>query len=132
MKVESHLENLKESINEIDEAVKTGLIKKQRTLGFHASAGAIDMLEIILHKKDLIDPGFVVKHEWLNSQRKIKDKLNMEFPKKDEILAIIQKIEGLRSKLCYGKRQEEDMLEHLVSDFNSLKKLFQEVAGYEV
>ena len=58
MKIESHLENLKESIREIEIAVKEGLEKKQRTIGFHTSSAAIDILEIILHKHKLIDPGF--------------------------------------------------------------------------
>jgi len=47
MKIESHLENLEESIREIENAIKEGLEKKQRTLGFHTSSAAIDMLEII-------------------------------------------------------------------------------------
>ena len=42
MKIESHLENLKESLREIEEAITKGLLQKQRTLGFHASAGAIN------------------------------------------------------------------------------------------
>ena len=69
MKIESHLENLKESFREIEIAIKEGLEKKQRTIGFHTSSAAIDMLEIILHKNKLIDPGFVIKHEWLNSKK---------------------------------------------------------------
>ena len=53
MKIESHLENLKESVAEIEIAVKVGLIQKQRTIGFHTSAGAIDMLETIFHSLNL-------------------------------------------------------------------------------
>src|SRR3990167_2817163 len=98
MKIESHLENLKESLREIEEAVTKGLLQKQRTLGFHASAGAIDILEIILHKNNLIDPGFVIKHEWFNSKKKIAEKLPFDFPKKREILECIVKIEAARNK----------------------------------
>src|SRR3989338_9925212 len=89
MKIESHLDNLEESIREIETAVKEGLEKKQRTIGFHTSSAAIDMLEIILHKNNLIDPGFVIKHEWLNSKRKTEEKLPFCFSKKDEILKSI-------------------------------------------
>ena len=63
MKIEHHLENLKESVKEIEDAVQEGIVNKQRTLGFHTSSAAIDMLEIIFHKFNLIDPGFVIKHE---------------------------------------------------------------------
>ncbi|GBE19820.1 hypothetical protein BMS3Abin17_00549 [archaeon BMS3Abin17] len=132
MKIESHLENLKESIEEIDEAVTKGLEKKQRTIGFHTSAGAVDILEIILHERNLIDSGFVIKHEWFNSKRRIAEKFNFDFPRKEEIMNLIAKIENVRNKLCYGKRQDEAVLEKLVHDFNSLKKIFTEVTGHEL
>ncbi len=132
MKVESHLENLKESIQEIETAIQQGLVKKQRSLGFHTSAAAIDMLEIILHKSNLIDPGFVIKHEWFNSAKKIKEKFNLEFDHKNEILGLIAKIESPRNILCYGKRQDEVVLKTLIDHFNLLKQLFQEVTGYEL
>ncbi|MFA7707707.1 MAG: hypothetical protein WCX73_02050 [Candidatus Pacearchaeota archaeon] len=132
MKIESHLENLKESIREIEEAITQGLVNKQRTLGFHTSAGAADIIEIILHKNNLIDLGFIIKHEWFNSKRKIEEKLNFEFPKKKEILDLAVKIEFVRNSLCYGKRQEEDKLEELVSNFNKLKEIFLEVTDYEL
>jgi len=132
MKIESHLENLKESIEEIESAVTRGLVNKQRTLGFHVSAGAADILEIILHKNNLIDPGFIVKHEWFNSKRKIEEKLNFEFQGKKEILDLAVKLESVRNSLCYGKRQDEKILEELILNFNKLKKLFMEVTGYEL
>jgi len=132
MKIESHLENLKESVREIEDAVKEGLEKKQRSIGFHTSSAAIDILEIILHKSKLIDPGFVIKHEWLNSKRKIEEKLSFDFQKKNEIFKHIIKIESARNKLCYGKRQKEKNLEEVVNEFNKLKELFIEVSGYEL
>ena len=132
MKIESHLENLKESIREIEEAVTRGVVERQRTLGFHASAGAADMLEIILHKENLIDPGFIVKHEWFNSKNIIKEKFSFNFPKKEEILSLMEKIEGLRNSLCYGKRRNEEELFEFIANFNKLKDIFLEVSGYEL
>ncbi len=130
MRIESHLENLKESIEEIEEAIKVGLEKKQRTLGFHTSSAAIDILEIILHKYNLIDQGFVIKHEWFNSKRKIQEKIPFNFPKKEEIIGCMIKIETSRNQFCYGKRQKEDELEKIAKEFIKLKKLFNEVAEY--
>ncbi len=132
MNVQSHLESLKESVGEIEEAVKKGLITKQRSLGFHASAAAVDILEIVFHERNLVDPGFVVKHEWLNSPKKIKEKFPFDFPHKFEIMSLASKIEAQRNKLCYGKRQSEDVLERLVEDFNSLKEIFTEVTKHEL
>jgi len=132
MKIESHLENLKESIKEIEDAITEGLTKKQRTLGFHTSAAAIDILEIILHENNLIDPGFVIKHEWLNSKRKTSEKLHFDFPKKKEIIKLIKNIEEIRNKLCYGRRQDEEILGDLVKNFNKLKEIFLEATKYEL
>ena len=132
MNVASHMDNLQESTRKIRQAVSEGLIENQRTLGFHASAASADMLEIILHEGNLIDSGFAVKHEWFNSDRKTKEKFPFEFPRKAEIVALIRKIENNRNKLCYGKRQDEELLEQLVKDFNSLKEIFMEATGHEL
>lgn len=130
MKIENHLENLKESIREIEEAITKGLEEKQRTLAFHASSAAADMLEIILHKNNLVDMGFIFKHEWLNSKNIIKEKISFDFPKKIEIIDLMMKIEAVRNPLCYGRRREAEELILLVEDFNKLRKLFEEVSGY--
>ncbi len=132
MHISSHFENLKESIFEIEQAIIKGITQKQRTLGFHTSAAAADMLEIILHEQNLIDPGFTIKHEWFNSKRKIQEKFPMSFQNKDEIILLISKIEAVRNTLCYGKRQPEEVLERLITDFNQLKKLFEEVTSHEL
>lgn len=132
MKIESHLDNLKESFRKIDQAIKEGLQENQRTLGFHASAAAMDILEIILHQNNLIDPGFMIKHEWFNSKNILAEKLNFEFPKKKEFLQIICRIELFRNKLCHGKRQDEKILESLINDFLKLKELFKEASKYEL
>ena len=132
MKIEHHLENLKESVKEIEDAVQEGIVNKQRTLGFHTSSAAIDMLEIIFHKFNLIDPGFVIKHEWFSSKRKIEEKIPFDFPKKAEIIKHIIKIESARNTFCYGKRQDEKELEEVAKEFLKLKGIFSEVSGYEL
>ena len=132
MQIESHLENLRESIEEIEEAVQKGLAARQRSLGFHASAAAVDMVEIILHQRNLISPGAVVKHEWFKSQKKVAEKFSLDFPSKPEILALVMAIELVRNQLCYGKKQEEKVLEQVVHNFLTLKSLFVKVSGYEL
>ena|SRR3989338_1388691 len=126
MNIETHLRNLKESLEVIRESIERGLVERQRTLGFSTSAAAADMLEAFLHSKNLIDPGFVIKHEWLKSKNKIKEKLPFEFPHKDELLELIARIEEKRNLLCYGKPQKEETLQKLLSDFNALKEKFRE------
>jgi len=113
-------------------AIKKGLVLKQRTIGFHTSAAAVDMLEIILHQKNLIDPGLVLKHDWFDSMKTVSAKFPFDFPHKHLILSLMMKIEVPRNNLCYGKRQNEEVLEEIIRNFNHLKQLFQEVTGYEL
>ena len=47
------------------------------------------MLEILLHKNSLIDPGFLIKHEWFNSKKKIAEKFPFDFENKEKILEIM-------------------------------------------
>lgn len=132
MKIESHKENLKESFAVIEESIIKGLIERQRTLGFHVSAASIDLLEILLHKNDLIDYGFIIKHEWLKSKNLIKEKFPFDFPKKQEILDLIYKIEEKRNTLCYGKPQKIELIQEVLENFNKLKNIFKEAGINEI
>ena len=59
MRIEAHEKRLDESIGVIKESIEIGLEQRQRNIGFNASAAAIDMLEILLHKAGRIstNPG---------------------------------------------------------------------------
>ena len=127
MKIESHEEGLKESLALIEECVIKGIAERQRTLGFHISAASADLLEILLHKHSLIDPGFIIKHEWLKSKNMTSEKFPFEFPKKEEILDLIYKIEEKRNVLCYGKPQKVELIQEFLDNFNKLKSIFKEV-----
>ncbi|MBI2135570.1 hypothetical protein HYU06_00690 [Candidatus Woesearchaeota archaeon] len=131
MNIDNHLERLKESIEAFDEAIIKDIVKKQRNIGFNASAAAADMFEIFLHKNNLIDPGFVVKHEWFKSKNKVKDKFPYEFEKKEEILDLMHRVEERRDSLCYGKPQSEKVVEDFILKFQELKKLFKSI-GVEI
>lgn len=126
MNQDSHWKNLKESLEVIDESIEKGLIERQRNIGFNCSAAAADMLEILLHKKSLIDPGFVVKHDWFTSKNKVEEKFPFEFSHKHEILKLMLDIEEKRNILCYGKPQKVELLQELLSHFNELKRKFKE------
>lgn len=132
MKIESHLEKLKESEEVIRQCIEEGLLaSRQRTLGFHVSAAAIDLFEIFLHKQHLIDPGKQIKHDWFSSKNKTAEKIGFDFPRKKEILDAMLAIESKRNLLCYGAPQKEEDVEEIVSAFLSLKRIFEEVgAGY--
>ncbi|MBI2137533.1 hypothetical protein HYU12_03375 [Candidatus Woesearchaeota archaeon] len=132
MNIETHLRNLRESLEVIRESIEKGIVERQRTLGFNTSAAAADMLEAFLHGKNLIDTGFTIKHEWLKSKNKVNEKLPFEFPRKQEILGLIANIEEKRNALCYGKPQKEEVLQELLANFNALKEKFREVGFREL
>ena len=132
MKIESHIERLKKKLDLIKESIEKGIVERQRTIGFNTSAASSDMLEILLHKKSLIDPGFMLKHEWLKSKNKITEKLSFDFPKKKEIIDLMFKIEGKRNLLCYGKPQKQEIVQEVINDFNKLKDIFKKEGVNEI
>ena len=131
MRIEDHYKSLTESVEVLQESIQKGILERQRTIGFNASAAAIDLLEIFLHKKNFIDPGFVIKHEWFNSSRKLEEKFSFEFLRKKEIFGLIQKIEASRNILCYGKPHKEETIHEVLDAFNKLRIIFQEVGTDE-
>jgi|SRR3989338_46946 len=93
---------------------------------------ALICLRCFCIKIALLDHGFVIKHEWLKSTNKIKEKLPFDFPKKKEILDLIFKIEEKRDILCYGKPQKMEVLQDIISNFNELKEKFREAGLNEI
>lgn len=132
MNIDAHLRNLKESLEEIKAAIEIGIERRQRSIGFHTSVAACDMLEILLHKLNLIDPGFVIKHDWFDSERRIKEKINVDFPRKKEVLDLIYKIETQRNLLCYGKPKGKETIREIINIFNKLKEIFIGVGLNEI
>ena len=127
MNIDKHYERLNESLEVLDEAISKDIVKRQRTIGFNCSAASADMLEIYLHKNNLIDPGFVVKHEWFKSKNKIKEKFSFDFQNKEEILKIMEKTEEKRNNLCYGVPKTDEEVRDLITNFNKLKEIFKQM-----
>lgn len=126
MNIEKHLERLRESIEVIDESITKDIVRRQRTIGFSVSAASADMFEIFLHKNKLVDPGFIVKHEWFKSKNKMKDKFPFDFEDKEKILKLMNSIENRRDPLCYGTPKEEEFIREVIKEFNELKRIFKE------
>lgn len=131
MQEAAHLRNIKESIEEIEGAIHFGIEKRQRTIGFHCSAAAADLLELYLHKKGLLPPAHILKHEWFASANKLNEKLPFDFEKKLEIFELVVGIEKRRNVLCYGTQQPESSIGETLEKFNKLRALFQELNSHE-
>lgn len=127
MKIEDHLRNIRESLEVIKESIQKGIQERQRSIGFHTSVASVEMLEVFLHKNNLLNPGIILKHEWFSSVRKAKEKLNVDFQNEEEILNLINEIEIKRNLLCYRKPQPVKTIESIIEHFNKLKSLFEEM-----
>lgn len=105
-------------------AVQEGIGINQRSIGFHVSIAAIDMLEIYLHREGWLSLSASIKHEWFSSQRRAEEKIPWEFEHKKVIIAMIVDIETKRNLLVYGKQQTIQSLADYLVDFNKLREFF--------
>ncbi len=105
-----HKEHIKEHLQELNNAIATGIEKRCATIGFHTSACSINLLELYLHTLGKIQAGTILKHDWFKTpkpEQKLiplaERKIKVSFPRKEEILPLMYIIEELRNKLIYGK-----------------------------
>lgn len=126
MKPEKHIEIIQESLEVIRDSMRKGLVSRQSTIGFHTALAATELLELFLHSKNLFSLSARLNHRWLKSVKKINDKLSFNFPRKDEIVKLIYRIEKNRDELCYGKRVDEVIIKEQIEMLYKLKRIFEE------
>lgn len=123
-----HQAKIKEHLQVLKDAIAVGMESRPATIGFHASACAIDLLETYLHKTNKIPIGKQIKHEWFKRPKpgqKIKPlaerQLSVNFPKKQEIFEFFYILEENRNKLIYGHATVSD-LRQVWETFNKVKE----------
>jgi len=121
-----HREHITEHLQEIADAIAIGIEKRTATIGLHASACSIELLELYLHVLGKISAGAMIKHEWFKSpkpEQKIiplaERKLEVDFPDKAKLFSLMYIIEEERNKLIYGK-PNLTALEAVLNAFNQL------------
>lgn len=124
MNVEDHRKAVKESLDVLKEAIQVGIEQRQRTIGFHASAAAVDMLELFLHQQNAINPGKVIKHDFFGSAKKAQRMLPEEFDDKPRIMPLLVQLESKQNQLCYGKQKPKDQIESYLSLFTEIHTFF--------
>lgn len=125
MKIEDHLRNINESLRIIQYAVVNGIENNQRNIGFNCSVASVEMLEVYLHKGEIINPGGIIKHDWFASIKKANEKIPYPFENKDKIINLLFRIEEKRNILCYGKPQPVSEIEYVLNLFYEIKSLFE-------
>ncbi len=130
--IEEHLKKIKEHLDAINRAIDVGIEKWPANIGFNASACAVQLLELYLHKLNLISPGKVVKHNWFKRPRAgqkieplVERNLKIDFALKNNIYGMIYNIEEQRESLIDGKAGKEQA-KQVLEIFLKLKSILLE------
>ena len=116
-------DELEEDINEkIDRGI---LGKRQKLIGFSTSEASTNLFARLLHRLNLISPGFNVNHRFFASIERAKEKFDFDFPNKENILDGLVKQEDFRDKLCYGKSKDDILINNAVKNYFRLKVIIE-------
>jgi len=138
MRLEKHVEGLKEVMDEIKNALEDpeGIKKHQRRLATMLSLGICELIEVYFHKLNIIKNGSRIKHNWFK-QKRIEETLSNQIVSdlKDvknikKIIKIAKGIEEKRDDMTYGSPvDEEELLKNKIDDFLELKKIIESETG---
>lgn len=131
MLVESHKVRLRESLRHIASAIADGPAENQRTIGFHASAAAVDLLNIYLHQTGRLDLSADISHRKLRSKRLLEEAMPYDFPDKETLCDLLIRIETARDGLCYGRLQDEAIVENTLKAFGDVRAHFRAIGAHE-
>ena len=131
--IEAHKENIHSMVEDVEEKLKKEIaVKRQKLVAFACSEASCDLLAVMLHKKNLIDPGFNVNHRFFASEKIAKRKFNFDFPSKNTLMPMLVKQEDYRNKLCYGKPKEQKSVLGCVENFFNIKKAIEKEIGEKI
>lgn len=97
-----------------------GLERSQRIVGLHAPRGIVELLSVVLHRKNLVDEGFQINHRWFKSE-KVSDRLP-DFSGKKEIIRKMVELENLCENLAYGTQKPVSSSEQALRLFSELEE----------
>lgn len=128
--IEAHKESIKALVKDVEEKLRAEIaVERQKLIGFTCSEVSCDMLAVLLHKKNLIDPGFNVNHRFFSSIKTAEVKFSFEFPSKKELLFLLVKQEEYRNLLCYGKPKEKTIVVKCIENLFEIKKIIEKIIG---
>lgn len=130
---EEHRRSIKELLDDISEKVRADLlIERQKLIGFSASEASCNMLALLLHKKDLITPGFNVNHRFFVSENIAEERLDFDFPDKGLLIGLMVKQERYRTLLCYGRSKEKKVIQEAIANMNRIRQAIERLLGEEI
>lgn len=130
---EEHKKTIRELINDINEKIRSDLIlERQKLIGFATSEISCNLFALLLHKKNIISPGFNVNHRFFVSEKAALNKFNFEFPEKNKLIQLLVSQEKHRILLCYGKEKDRKIVEKAIEIMHSIKALVENITGEDI
>jgi len=128
MTTEEEHKTIQDELEEdINEKISRGILgKRQKLIGFSTSEASTNLFARLLHKLELISPGFNINHRFFASIERAKSKFDYDFPNKEKILKLLVKQEIYRDKICYGKDKDESVVKGAVENYFDLKDVIEE------
>ncbi len=126
MRIEEHMNALKEHEENLKLAIERGLMKNQRNIGYNASQASVEIFSIHMHKLNLIATGENLDHRIFKS-KDVDSRIPIDFPNKQKILDLMRKLEEKRNILCYGKGRPESEIKDVIMAYNELKGIIGDV-----
>lgn len=141
MRVEKHLESLREVLDEIESSMEDprGLQSHQRRLAVMLSLGVTDLVEMYFHKSGIMKQGARLKHSWFK-KKDVKKRLGRQITgdlgkitNLDEILDRCRDIENSRNDLAYGSPLEDTkFLKEKIDEFFEIKDIIEDEIGEKI
>ncbi len=127
---EEHKNNFKQFMNDINEKIRANLlIERQKIIGSSASEASTNLIEYFFHKKNLVQDGFQLNHNYFASEKRAKRYLDFEFINKKELIELMVNQEEFRNILCYGKEKNIEKIKEVINNLNKIINLIKEQLG---
>ncbi len=131
--IDEHKKTAKDLLDDINEKVRAGnAINRQKIVGFACSEAATNLFALLLHKYELIQPGYNVNHRFFASIQRARKTYAFDFENKEDILSLLIEQEKYRTLLCYGKEKEIKVVNNAISNLFKLKNLIEEMIGERI
>ncbi|MCD6591194.1 MAG: hypothetical protein J7K72_04450 [Candidatus Aenigmarchaeota archaeon] len=127
---DEHKKIIKELLDDLNEKIRNDLIvERQKIVGFTTSEISCNFLALLLHRKNLISPGFNVNHRFFISEKIARKKFDFDFPFKEKLIPLLVEQERYRILLCYGRDKKRDVVEKAIKVMLTIKKIIEEEIG---
>jgi len=130
--IKEHKKNFEQFMSDIHEKIRAELlVERQKIIAFNTSEASTNLVEYFLHKKNIVQDGFRLNHNYFVSEKRAKRYLDFDFPKKEELIKLMVNQEEFRNLLCYGKEKEQEKVREAIDNLNEIIEMIKNELGEE-